>query len=227
MVLRDAADLALATASIHGHGSVSWERSRFRTDLVLADPAGLHLFLAEHGMSRELESFLAPLVDRLNLHKQDPQFRPAGEAGRRYLVKRGVPESLQPTLLTVTGEQAGDLPTEAIDDIRRRLAAAVPSAVDRAIVLLAWLGRLSVPAEALWGEGKLIRRLLADLSAPERAAAASAAASADVAMGVVNAAMHGQGDGTLAAAIAPTLRRLFPPNQPAKPEQHVADGRPQ
>ncbi|WP_157437894.1 hypothetical protein [Actinoplanes subtropicus] len=217
VVLRGAAGQLLASASIHAYGSVSWERSRFRNDLVVADPAGLHLFLAETGMPCALGAFLAPLVDRLNLYEQRPQFRPAGKAGWRYLVERGVPESLYPSLLTVTGQQAGELPAEQVDDIRRRLIAAMPSAVDRALVLLSWLGRLPVPAEALWGEGRLIRQLLADLSAPERAAAASGAASADVAMGVVNMAMHGEDDGTLAAAIGPTLRQLFPPSQPAKP----------
>ncbi|MFD1321392.1 hypothetical protein [Micromonospora sonneratiae] len=201
----------LASAGLHGHGSVSWERSRFRNDLVVADPAALHLFLAGHGVPNQLTSFLAPLADLLNLHEGRPQFRPAGEAGKRYLTERGVPDVLHPVLVAVTGQQSGELSDEQVDDVRRRLTAVTPSPIDRAAILLSWLGRLPIPAEALWGEGVLVRQLLAELALPDVATATADTRTGHVAMGVVNLAMHFGDDDTLARAIGPTLRQLFPP----------------
>ncbi|WP_144122557.1 hypothetical protein [Catellatospora sichuanensis] len=209
VVLRDVAGQVLACASLHGHGSVSWERSRFRNDLVMAEPAALPLFLAGQGVPDQLTTFLAPLADLLDLHEGHEQFRPAGEAGERRLTDHGVPDVLRPVLTTVTGRQAGDLSAEQVDGIRRMLAATTPAPVERAAILLSWLGRLSIPAEALWGEGVLVRQLLADLHRSDVVRAASGTQTGHVAMGVVNLAMHTVDDGTLAKAVGPTLRRLF------------------
>ncbi|MEV4496268.1 hypothetical protein AB0J84_11250 [Micromonospora arborensis] len=211
IVLRDVAGAVLASAGLHGHGSVSWERPRFRNDLVVADPGALHLFLARLGVPDQLTSFLAPLADLLNLQEGRPQFRPTGREGKRYLIERGVPGVLHPVLLAATGQQCGELSETHVDDVRRRLAAATPSATSRAAILLSWLGRLPIPAEAFWGEGVLVRQLLADLALPDIAAAAAETRTGDVATGVVNLVMHSGDDGTLATAIGPTLRQLFPP----------------
>ncbi|MEU8080937.1 hypothetical protein AB0B31_36470 [Catellatospora citrea] len=210
IVLFDAAGQVLTSASLHGHGSVSWQRSRFRNDLVVADPTALHLFLAEHGAPHQLASFLAPLADLLNLHEGQPQFRPAGKTAKQYLAERGVPEVLHAVMVTITGQQAGELSEDQVDDIRRLLAATTPAPIDRAVLLLSWLGRLTIPAEALWGEGVLVRQLLADLSLPYITTAASDTRTAHVAMGAVNLALHAGDDGTLAMAVGPTLRQLFP-----------------
>jgi hypothetical protein len=214
VVLRDASGEVLAGAGIHGYGSVSWDRSRLRNDLTVADPAGFHLFLAEHGVPHQLALFQGPLTALLNLYEGRPQFRPAGKPGRSYLADRGVPEVLYPMLLAVTGQQAGELADDQVDEARRRLTAALPSPVDRATTLLSWLGHLPVPCEAMWGEGALVRRLLADLPQEDLEAAAAAESSAHVVMGVVNTAMHGENESALAAAIGPALRRLFPPTPP-------------
>ncbi|MET7862774.1 hypothetical protein [Micromonospora taraxaci] len=211
IVLRDATGDVLASASLHGHGSISWECSRFRNDLVVADPAALHLFLAGHGVPNQLTSFLAPLADLLNLREGRPQFRPAGKKGKRYLDERGVPDVLHSVLVAATGQQCGELSDAHVDDVRRRLTAAIPSPTARAAILLSWLGRLPIPAEALWGEGVLVRQLLADLSLPDVAAAAAETRTGHVATGVINLIMHSGDDGTLATAIGPTLRQLFPP----------------
>ncbi|MGC4755430.1 hypothetical protein [Micromonospora trifolii] len=210
-VLRDVAGEVLASAGVHDHGSVSWDRSRFRNDLVAADPAALHLFLAEFGVPDQLASFLAPLANLLNLQEGRPQFRPNGRTGKRHLIERGVPSVLHPVLLATTGQQCGELSDTQVDDVRRRLAVATPSGTARAAVLLSWLGRLSIPAEGFWGEGVLVRQLLADLTLPDIAAAATETRTGDVASGVVNLVMHSGDDGTLATAIGPTLRQLFPP----------------
>ncbi|MEO3748877.1 hypothetical protein [Plantactinospora sp. B5E13] len=118
---------------------------------------------------------------------------------------------LHPVLVTVTGQQAGELSDARIDDVRRRLTDAMPSLTGRAAILLPWLGRLPIPAEALWGEGVLVRRLLADLTLPDVAAAAAEIRTGHVAMGVVNRVMHSGDDGTLATAVGPTLPHMFPP----------------
>lgn len=163
IVLHDAAGQLLATASLHGHGSVSWERYRFHNDLAVTDPLELNLFLAEYGVPGQLTTFLAPLADLLNLHEGHPQFRPAGKPGEEQPAKHGVPEVLRPMLGAITGQQAGELSGEQVDGLRSQLTAAIPSRVDLATALLPWLGRLSIPAEALWGEGILVRQLLAVL----------------------------------------------------------------
>lgn len=211
IVLRDAAGEVLASASLHGYGSVSWERSRFRNNLVVTDPAALHLFLARHDVPNQLALFLAPLADLLNLHEGRPQFRPAGKAGKRYLTEREVPDVLHPILLAVTGQQCGELPDDKVDDVRRQLTAATPSPSGRAAILLSWLGRLSIPAEALWGEGVLVRQLLAGLTRLDVATAAAEVRTGHVAIGAVNLTMHSGDDHTLTTAVGPTLRQLFPP----------------
>ncbi|MEN3614803.1 hypothetical protein AAH979_35370, partial [Plantactinospora sp. ZYX-F-223] len=159
----------------------------------------------------QLTPFLAPLADLLNLQEGRPQFRPAGRTDKRYLTERRVPDVLHPVLVAVTGQQSGELSDAQVDEARRRLTAAMPSPAGRAAILLSWLGRLSSPAEALWGEGVLVRQLLADLALPDVATAAAETRTREVAMGVVNLVMHSGDDGTLATAVGPTLRQLFPP----------------
>jgi hypothetical protein len=85
-------------------------------------------------------------------------------AGVRFLTARGIPETLHLPLSAVSGQQAAELVDDRLDDIRQRLAAATPTPIAQATVLLSWLGKLSVPNEALYGEGVLVRRLLADIS---------------------------------------------------------------
>ncbi|WP_208758392.1 hypothetical protein [Micromonospora violae] len=211
IVLRDRAGDVLARAGLHGHDSVSWERSRFRNDLVVADPATLRLFLAGHGVPNQLTSFLGPLADLLHLHEGRPQFRPAGKRGKRYLTERRVPDVLHPVLVAASGQQCGELSDTQVDGIRRRLTAAMPYPTARAAILLSWLGRLPIPAEALWGEGVLVRQLLADLSPHDVATAAAETRTGHVATGVINLIMHSGDDGTLTTAVGPTLRHLFPP----------------
>ncbi|SNT07787.1 hypothetical protein SAMN05421812_10362 [Asanoa hainanensis] len=211
IVLLDEAGDVLASAALHSHGSVSWERSRFRNDLLTVDPTGLQLFLAEQGVPGQLTSFLAPLAELLNLYEGSPQFRPAGVAGQRYLTERAVPDVLHPALVALTGRQCGELSEGQVAEFGRLLVAAEPAPDARATALLSWLGRLPIPAEALWGEGVLVRRLLADLAGPDIATAAVQTRTGHGAMGVVNLLMHVDDDGTLAAAVAPTLRALFPP----------------
>ncbi|WP_238007657.1 hypothetical protein KZZ52_56655 [Dactylosporangium sp. AC04546] len=153
-----------------------------------------------------LGSFLGPLIELLDLHDRDPQFRPPG---LRFLAAYGVPPALFGPLQAVSGEEAAHLPDA---DLRRRLSAALPDPVDQAAALLNWLGHLPVPIEALSGEGVLVRRLLTPYP---KAVLVAAAETPDVhiTMGVVLWTLwhRDDDDGPFAAAVAPTLRRLFPP----------------
>jgi hypothetical protein len=209
IVLRDGSGQVTGSASIHGSGSVSWDRPRFGNDLRVDDPTGLHLFLARHGVGEQLAFFLAPLTERLGLVEGDPQFRPAGAAALSCLAARRAPEVLHPVLAGLTGLEVGALSPVRTEDLDRILTAAIPAPVDRAVALLSWLGRLPVPAEALWGEGVLVRGLLAGLSREDLTTAA-ATNSAHVAMGVINVVMHGEDDPLLAVAVSPVLRRVLP-----------------
>jgi hypothetical protein len=210
IVLRGRDGGLLGSASLHGYGTVSWERHRFRNDLHVADPTGLHLFLAEHGVSGQLACFMAPLVEALDLREGRPQFRPAGVAGQAALEARGVPEELHPLLAGFSGRQAAAVPAATIDCLWHRLVHLAPEPVDRAGVLLSWLGHLPVTGEALFGEGVLVRRLLAELSTLDIRAAA-ATPTGHIVMGVVNWSLWNHEDtGALAAAIGPTLRAVLP-----------------
>ncbi len=211
VVLLDSCGRVTTSASIHGFGSVSWDRPRFRNDLNVLDPAGLHIFLARQGVPRQLALFLAPLTDLLDLHEGRPQFRPAGKRGQRYLAERAVPDVLHPLLLKFTGQEVGAFSAAQVEDVRRTLTAAVGSPEERAAILLSWLGRLPVPAEALWGEGVLIRQLLAGLSGTDLVTAVTTTSSAHVVMGVINATMHSDEDMHLSEALSRPLRRLLPP----------------
>ncbi|MEU8376556.1 hypothetical protein AB0C22_26030 [Micromonospora sp. NPDC048894] len=219
IALHDDSGVLITSASLHGYGNISWERQRLHNDLHVADPAALHLLLATHGVPDQIPLFLTPLTDLLNLHEGHPQFRPAGNAGRQHLTERAVPHVLHPALLPLTGQQAGALSTTQLDAMNDQLTAAAPSPVDRAGILLSWLGRLPIPAEAYWGEGALIRHLLADIPRADIATAARHAPTAHTTMGVVNLALHSGDDGTLTTAIGPALRRLLPA-VPTPPHSH-------
>ncbi|MGW4466043.1 hypothetical protein [Micromonospora sp. NPDC004704] len=75
--------------------------------------------------------------------------------------------------------------------------------------LLKWLGRLPYPTEeALWGEGVLVRRLLATLTDTDIITAAANGDSAMV-LGALNWSAHQPDGRMIAAAINPPLRRLL------------------
>ncbi|MEU4680742.1 hypothetical protein [Micromonospora sp. NPDC023737] len=209
LALYDSDDTVIGSATIHGHGSVSWERSRFANDLDVADPTALTLFLSECGVTGILVTLFTDLVMALGYYEQPkkPQFRPAGRPA--LLADRQVPEVLRGELVGIAGNTAAELPEERVHELARRLAHVEPDPGARADSLLNWLGRLSYPTEALWGEGVLVRRLLATLPEPNIAAAA-AAGEPTVTLGALNWAAHQSDNRAIAAAIAPALRRLLP-----------------
>lgn len=210
VVLRDNCGQVTTSASIHGFGSVSWDRPRFRNDLDVVDATGLHLFLVRQGVPHQIGLFLTPLTELLNLHESRPQFRPAGKRGRRHLAERQVPDVLHPLLLKFTGEQVGSF---------GRAGRERPSDTHRSDKLTCRPGgnpaALARPAprarRGALGEGVLVRRLLADLSHADLAAAASTTNSAHIIMVVVNAIMHSDDNLQLGQVVAPALHRLLPP----------------
>ncbi|MET8065423.1 hypothetical protein [Micromonospora sp. NPDC005313] len=209
LALYDSDNAVIGSATIHGHGSVSWERSRFADDLDVAQPAALTLFLSECGVTGILVTLFTDLVMALGYYEQPkkPQFRPAGRPA--LLANRQVPQVLRDELVGIAGDTAAELAEDRVHELARKLAGAEPDPRARADTLLNWLGRLSYPTEALWGEGALVRRLLATL--PESSiTAAAATGEPTVALGALNWAVHQPDDNTIATAISPTLRRLLP-----------------
>ncbi|MFB6393881.1 hypothetical protein [Polymorphospora lycopeni] len=208
LTLHDADDRILGSATIHGHGSVSWERSRFRDDLDVAAPTALTLFLSEYGVANVVGGLLAPLVQELGYDERsgEPQFRPASAPA--VLAERQVPEALRDDLVGVAGNLAAELPQDRVTALAERLATTEPVPVARAAMLLNWLGRLPFPTEALWGEGVLVRRLLATLPEADLLTAAASGPPV-VALGVLNWAVHQPDERAVVAAVAPILRRLL------------------
>jgi hypothetical protein len=209
LALYDVDDQILGSATLHGHGSVSWERDRFADDLDVAEPTALTLFLSECGVNGILSSSLfTDLAKALGYYEKPrrPQFRPAKLPAT--LAERQVPDLLRDDLVGVTGDGTAKLPDERVREFALRLAAAEPDPVARAGALLNWLGRLPYPTEAMWGEGVLVRRLLATVTDADIVTAA-AAGEPVVALGALNWVAHQSDDRAVAAAIAPTLRRLL------------------
>ncbi|MEV0611025.1 hypothetical protein AB0I61_32185 [Polymorphospora rubra] len=209
LALYDSDDRILGSATVHGHGRVSWERAGTRDDLETAAPMALALFLYEHGVGNVVGDLLAPLVLELGFHEESegPQFRPASVPA--LLAERQVPEVLRDDLLGVAGSHAAELPQDRVSALAEQLAAAETDAVARATVLLNWLGRLPFPTEALWGEGVLVRRLLDTLPEAELVAAAGSGPPV-VALGALNWAAHQPENRAVVAAVAPSLRRILP-----------------
>ncbi|MCP2323931.1 hypothetical protein HDA40_002438 [Hamadaea flava] len=206
LVLRDGE--VTACASMHGCDTVSWERRRFRDDLIVA-PCEIASSAAAQVVPGQIVQFYGQLTDLLQLQEARPQFRPAGKKALRHLADRNVPEVLRPVLASIAGQQAGELPAEQVGNLRQLLASSDPSPTHRATQLLDWLGRLPVPAEALWGEGVLVRQLLVGIAPHDIATAADNHRTGHIAMGIINLVQHNGDDGTFTSSIVPTLRELF------------------
>lgn len=155
----------LGSGSIHGGQTVSWGRDTFGNDLKVDDPAELSLALISLGVSGQASILLSRLLDVLDLHEGDVQFRPASECGSENgaMRNRRVPSALWPELCVMSGEEVGGLDDVAVTRFRRRVINAYPDPVDRATKLLAWLGGITWPGEALSGDGVLVRHLLDDI----------------------------------------------------------------
>lgn len=209
LALYDVDGRVLGGATLHGHGSISWERSRFADDLDIAEPTALALFLSECGVSGLLVSLFTPLVEALGYYEKSTvrQFRPPSAPA--LLIERQVPPALRDDLLGIAGDSAAELSPERVHTFARRLATGQPDPVDRAVALLNWLGRLPYPTEALWGEGVLVRRLL-DMLPESDLVVAAASGDPVVALGAINWAVHQPDDRVVAAAIAPVLRAVLP-----------------
>ncbi|SCG49484.1 hypothetical protein GA0070609_2238 [Micromonospora echinaurantiaca] len=206
LALYDADDTLLGSATLHGHGSVSWERSRFADDIEVDEPEALTLFLAEGGVTGLLVDLLGPLVTTLGYDEapDGPQFRPVGAPA--VLADRQVPEVLRDELVDVAGSDAARLPDARVRRLAERLAGAEPDPVARAGALLNWLGRLPYPTEALWGEGVLVRRLLAALPDAD-IVTATASGTPVMVLGAVNWAAHQPDDCVVATAVARMMLR--------------------
>ncbi|GAA4891968.1 hypothetical protein ACFPM3_17560 [Streptomyces coeruleoprunus] len=186
IALHDAEGDLLGRASLHGMDALLWEGGRFCGNLDVADPVGLVLFLARHGAVRWLAHLSGRLAYALGLREGRPQFREAGNGrhGARLLEVRRVPEPLRPRLAGMSGHDCGRLPDDQVEELRRLLSRGEPDPQRRAMLLLAWLGRLPEPMEADYGEGVLVRSLLRDLR-PLAAARAAGPADPHVALGLL------------------------------------------
>ncbi|MFJ6940321.1 hypothetical protein [Streptomyces sp. NPDC101132] len=211
--LHDAGGEPLGRASLHGVGTVSWERGRFGDDLEVADPVGLALLLARHGAPDVVARFSSRLAVALGLREGRPQFRQAGPGphGTGLLAGRGVPEALRPALAERSGSDAGRLPDADVATLRDRLVDSVPDPVERTLALLAWLGRLPDPMEADFGEGLLVRALLDDHRVLPTLTAHGRPPDPHLALGLLRwaarAPLAGPQDGAaLAGLVAPALR---------------------
>ncbi|MET9610581.1 hypothetical protein ABZZ17_36815 [Streptomyces sp. NPDC006512] len=214
--LHDADGGLLGRASLHGTDGVLWEGGRFGGLLEAADPVGLSLFLARYGAARRLAGLATRLAYALGLREGRPQFREAGHGphGARLLETRGVPRVLRPALAQVSGHDCAGLDGARVAELRGLLAAAEPDEGRRAVALLGWLGALPEPMEAEYGEGVLVRALLAGLDPVAAAWCAGRPAGPRAALGLLRWAGHAEATAPdaaeLVALVEPVLRGAFP-----------------
>ncbi|WP_159079615.1 hypothetical protein [Plantactinospora sp. BC1] len=206
LVLYDSESSAIGSASLHPD-RVAWERSIFLSDLCGADLVALRLFLSGLGINGASGAVLDKLISVLNLHEGDVQFRRAGD--RAELVARRVPLSLVDVLSLKSGEQAANLEQDLVERLTADLVRAEGSwhaAIKR---LFAWLGSVTWPAEAVAGDGQLVRRMLDEFDAIAIARVLPELAGPPEVMGAVAwAAFRGEDASTMSVLGSAIIRLL-------------------
>ncbi|QDY07269.1 hypothetical protein FJK98_08845 [Micromonospora sp. HM134] len=206
IALYDADAALLGSASVHP-GSLSWERNRFGLDLLILNSLDLELCFAKVGVQGASRSLLGQMIDALDLHEGEIQFRRAADPDA--LVRHRVPEALYGKLSELSGDQAAGVDQEAIDNLMVDLRRSETGDAALARQILAWLGTATWPAEAIAGDGQLARRLLAQLD-PEvvETVLPSLSEPAEIMGGVVWAA-HQSIDAPSVVALGPAIKRIL------------------
>jgi hypothetical protein len=115
------------------------------------------------GVNGASASLLDQLIPVLDLHESDVQFRRADDI--HALAAHRVPPALAREMLQWSGEEAAGLDDASVIGLVDALqVASRPTQAVREV--LAWLGSVTWPAEAISGDGQLARRML-DLLGPE------------------------------------------------------------
>ncbi|MEV7230964.1 hypothetical protein AB0M79_28690 [Polymorphospora sp. NPDC051019] len=129
--------------------------------MILSDAVSLQLSLAGMGVIGSSKRLLGQMISALSLDEGEIQFRPAGDIDA--LVAHRVPRALFVELIRMSGDEAGNADRASIRRMFSLLRQAENDSTKIARSLLAWLGSLTWPAEAVAGEGQLVRNLLAEL----------------------------------------------------------------
>lgn len=202
LALYDEHRVLLGSATLHP-GRVAWERERFADDLATPGDVTLRLVLAKagvHGASRALLGRIIPLRD---LHEGDVQFRRAGESSVR------LPRSISNRLRQWSGFEAAALSQDIIDGLADNLIQAEGDKVRVIRQLLAWLGSVTWPAEAMAGDGQLARRMLDRMDQDAIVALLPEIDDPAEVMGAVVWAAYRDDDAGAMTALAGAIDRLF------------------
>jgi hypothetical protein len=205
LALYDAKNALLGSATLHP-GRVSWERDRFRNDLLTSEVA-LRLFLSHLGVDGASRSLLDRMISALNLHEGDVQFRPAGDAAA--LAAHRVPSALSEDLRQRSGEDAANLDQELVRRLTVRLIQAEGDSTRAVRQLFAWLGTATWPAEAIAGDGQLARRMLGELDPLLIAQVLPGLTDPSELMGAVVWAAFHDADAASMSAVGPAISRLL------------------
>ncbi|GAA2500721.1 hypothetical protein [Winogradskya humida] len=199
----DAEDVLLGSGTLHP-GRVSWERERFRNDL-LVDDIGLRLFLSGLGVGGSSSALLSDLLTKLDLVDDGAECRQAGDVAA--LEASRVPPVLFDHLRDHSGLEAAGF---GADTIGVMVGDLVRSAGQRGAVrqVLAWLGSVVWPTEALGGDGQVAKRMLESLGGVERELA-GLTEPAEVMGAVVWAIFRGGDDTDVMNAVGPAVGRVL------------------
>ncbi|WP_431911279.1 hypothetical protein [Micromonospora carbonacea] len=147
------------------------------------------------------------MIRVLNLSEGDVQFRRAGDANA--LEVRRVPPSLACDLLQWSGEESAKVNQESVVRLVGTLSRAEGDWNRVVRQLLAWLGSVTWPAEAIAGDGQLARRMLGELDPALIVKQLPELADPAEVMGVVVWAASQEDDAAVMSAIGPAVTRLL------------------
>ncbi|GAA2559970.1 hypothetical protein GCM10010435_34050 [Winogradskya consettensis] len=203
VALYDAEDVLLGSGTLHA-GRVSWERDRFRNDL-LVDDVGLRLVLAGLGVGGSSSAVLGRLLTELDLVDDEASFRQAGDVAA--LEASRVPPVLFDHLRDHSGLEAAGF---GADKIEVMVGDLVRSAGESGAVrqVLAWLGSVVWPTEAVGGDGQVAKRMLERLGGVE-GELAGLTERAEVMGAVVWAVFRGGDDTDVMNAVGPAVSRVL------------------
>ncbi|MGN9766574.1 hypothetical protein ACTMS2_15620 [Micromonospora sp. SD12] len=205
LALYDSGNVLIGSATLHP-GRISWERDRFRNDL-LASEVELRLFLSQFGVDGASSILLGHMISALDLHEGDVQFRPAGDVAEA--IARKMPPSLVEDLRQWPGDEAANLDQELVERMTVRLIQAGGDSTKAVQELLAWLGTATWPAEAVAGDGQLARRMLAKFDPALIAQVLPGLTDPFELMGAVVWAAHREEDAANMSAVGPAITRLL------------------
>ena len=210
LALHGASGDIVGSATIHSE-RISWERNRFQNDLITPQIYKIQLLFSKLGINGTSRILLDQMISRLNLHEGESQFRRSGDESA--LLARRVPLPLLGDLLNLSGEDAGNLDRESVRRLTELLVREAGESTVAVRQLFAWLGSTTWPADAIGGDGQLVRHMLDEFDSNLISRSLHVLADRYEVMGAVTWAAFRVDDAAIVASIQPALMGVLADSQ--------------